>query len=331
MVDMEQELKPENEITDGEKTELVAAETPPAAPPPEKGAKKEKPKKKLSFDRHVVLRWTLMTLGTVLMSISVYFFQIPNDFTIGGIAGLAIVLAQFTPLSQAIWMAIFNVVLLIVGMIILGRHCTVRTVYCSLLYTGLIALLEVVVPLEHPLTDQPLLELVYAILLVGFGGAIIFNCGGSSGGTDIIALILKKYTRINVGMALLVIDLLIVCSSIFAFDSVKIALYSFLGLFAKSFLLDGVIESIGKTKYITIITTHPEEIGQFILNVVKHSYTIYDAEGGYTHEPKKILVTVCRRSEALKLKLKVKDYDKDAFVIITDANEILGKGFGGTI
>lgn len=331
MVDMEQELKPENEIADDEKTELVAAETPPAEAPPENDAKKEKPKKKLSFDRHVALRWTLMTLGTVLMSISVYFFQIPNDFTIGGIAGLAIVLAQFTPLSQAIWMAIFNVVLLIVGMIILGRHCTVRTVYCTLLYTGLIALLEVVVPLDGPLTDQPLLELVYAILLVGFGGAIIFNCGGSSGGTDIIALILKKYTRINVGMALLVIDLLIVCSSIFAFDSVKIALYSFLGLFAKSFLLDGVIESIGKTKYITIITTHPEEIGQFILNVVKHSYTIYDAEGGYTHEPKKILVTVCRRSEALKLKLKVKDYDKDAFVIITDANEILGKGFGGTI
>lgn len=333
MENMEQELKPENEITDGEKPEPVAAETPTTDVPAEKGAKKEKkPRKKLNFDRRVALRWALMTLGTVLMSISVYFFQIPNDFTIGGIAGLAIVLSQFTPfMSQALWMAIFNVALLVVGLIILGRHCTLRTVYCSLLYTGLIALFEIVIPLEKPLTDQPLLELVYAILLVGFGGAIIFNCGGSSGGTDIIALILKKYTKINVGMALLAIDLVIVCSSIFAFDSVKIALYSFLGLFAKSFLLDGVIESIGKTKYITIITTHPEEIGQFILNVVKHGYTLYDAEGGYTHEPKKVLVTVCKRSEALKLKLKVKDYDKDSFVIITDANEILGKGFGGTI
>lgn len=333
MEDMEQELKPETELTqDGDNAVPVISEDAANDAPPETDAKKDKkPRKKPSFDRHVALRWSLMTLGTVLMSVSVYFFQVPNDFTIGGVAGLAIVLSQFTPLSQAIWMAIFNVALLVVGLIILGRHCTIRTVYCSLLYTGLIALLEAVVPLDGPLTDQPLLELVYAILLVGFGGALLFNCGSSSGGTDIVALILKKYTRINVGMALLVIDLLIVCVSIFAFDSIKIALYSFLGLFAKSFLLDGVIESIGKTKHITIITTKPEEIGQFILNVVKHGYTVYDAEGGYTHEPKKVMITVCKRSEALKLKMKVKDYDKDAFVIITDANEILGKGFGGTI
>ena len=104
-----------------------------------------------------------------------------------------------------------------------------------------------------------------------------------------------------------------------------------MGLFAKSFLLDSVIESIGKTKYITIITKCPDEIGKYILEVINHGYTKYDAEGGYTNEKKKVLVTVCKRGEALKLKAKVKELDKQAFVILTDANEILGKGFGDTI
>lgn len=296
------------------------------------GKKRKQPDpNKVQNYKRTALRWSLMTLGTVLMSLSVYFFQAPNNLTIGGVAGLAIMLTQFIPLSQAVIMAIFNVILLIIGLIILGKSCTVRTIYCSLLYTGLTWVLELLVPLDGPLTDQPFLELVYAILLVGIGGALLFNCGGSSGGTDIIALILKKFTKINVGTALLIIDLVIVCVSIFAFESVEIALLSFMGLFAKSFMLDGVIESIGKTKYITVITTLPDEIGEFILKVVKHSYTIYDAEGGYTHEKKKVLVTVCKRGEAFKIKSKVNSIDKNAFVIITDANEILGKGFGGTI
>ena len=180
------------------------------------------------------------------------------------------------------------------------------------------------------LTDQPLLELIYAILLFGVGGALIFNCGASSGGTDIIALILKKYTRLNVGMALMLIDFLIVCISFYTFD-VSSALFSLLGLFTKSFLLDSVIENIGKTKYITIITPNPEIISDYILKVINHGYTVYDAEGGYTHQKKKVVVTVCKRSEALKLKMYIHSADPAAFVIITDANEILGKGFGGTI
>ena len=224
------------------------------------------------------------------------------------------------------------------------KQCTFLTIYCSLFYTGFIWLFEFTdimglitgIPTPQggvavPLTDQPFLEMCYAILLFGVGGALIFNCGASSGGTDIIALILKKFTKINVGMALMLIDCVVVCVSITAFQSPSTALFSFMGLFAKSFLLDSVIESIGKTKYITIITKCPDEIGKYILEVINHGYTKYDAEGGYTNEKKKVLVTVCKRGEALKLKAKVKELDKQAFVILTDANEILGKGFGDTI
>ena len=304
---------------------------------------------KAQMRKRSVLRWVLLVVGIIMMSCSVYFFQTPNDLTLGGIAGIAVIINSFLPESvaqiftQGVIMAIINVALLILGLIILGKQCTIRTIFCSLFYTGFIWLFEYfdVVGLINSavgriaengealrtLTDEPLLELVYAILFFGVGGAIVFNCGASSGGTDIIALILKKFTKLNVGMALMIIDMIVVLISFYTFDVDK-GLFSVLGLFTKSFLLDGVIESIGKTKYITIITTKPEEIGEYILKTVQHSYTAYDAEGGYSHEKKKVLVTVCKRSEALKIKAKVKSVDPDSFVILTDANEILGKGFG---
>lgn len=298
-----------------------------------------------------VLRWVILIFGIIMMSCSVYFFQTPNDFTLGGIAGIAVILESFIkPLApfftQGVIMAIINVALLIIGLIILGKQCTVRTIFCSLFYTAFIWLfeyLDVIGAINtaigrvneagvalRSLTDEPLLELVYAILLFGIGGALVFNCGASSGGTDIIALILKKFTNINVGMALMIIDMIIVLVSFYTFDVDK-GLFSVLGLFTKSFLLDGVIESIGKTKYLTIITENPEKIAEYILKVINHGYTMYDAEGGYTHKKKKVLVTVCKRSEALKIKMKIHQEDPASFVIITDANEILGKGFGGTL
>lgn len=313
---------------------------------------------KAQMRKRSVIRWSLLVVGIIMMSCSVYFFQTPNDFTLGGIAGIAIIINSFIPapvnqiLTQGVIMAIINVALLIIGLIILGKECTIRTIFCSLFYTGFVWLLEyfdvvglinsavgrvetitnpetgeIITQALRTLTDEPLLELVYAILFFGVGGAIVFNCGASSGGTDIIALILKKFTKLNVGMALMLIDMIVVLISFYTFDVDK-GLFSVLGLFTKSFLLDGVIESIGKTKYITIITTKPEEIGDYILKTVNHSYTAYDAEGGYSHEKRKILVTVCKRGEALKIKAKVKSVDPDSFVILTDANEILGKGFG---
>lgn len=290
--------------------------------------------------RRTVLRWVILLFGITMMSFSVYFFQKPNDFTLGGIAGIAMILSSFVTehvpfLTYDVIMAMINVALLVIGLIILGKQCTVRTVFCSLFYTGIIALFEhfdVIGRITETgrLTNEPLLELVYAILLFGIGGALVFNCGSSSGGTDIIALILKKYTNINVGMALMIIDMIVVLVSFYTF-SVECALFSVMGLFTKSFLLDGVIESIGKTKSITIITENPEVIAEYILKVIKHGYTVYDAEGGYSHNKKKVIVTICKRNEALKLKTKIHEVDPSSFVIITDANEILGKGFGGTL
>ncbi len=298
---------------------------------------RDKPKTVKHPRLRILFSWFLLTVGSIMMAVSVYFFQTANNFTLGGVAGIAILLSNYVPLSQGLLMIIINVALLVIGLILLGKQCTIRTIYCSLLYSGIIWIFEhfdlvgLISGGNATLTNQPFLELVYAILLFGIGGALIFNNNASSGGTDIIALILKKFTKLDVGISLMIIDFIIVCISFYAFDSLETALFSLMGLFARTVILDSVIESIGKTKYITIITTHPELISEFILQVINHGYTMYDAEGGYTGEKKKVMVTVCKRGEALKLKTKVKQTDPSAFVIITDANEILGKGFGGTI
>lgn len=284
--------------------------------------------------KNTVLYWVVLNIGILILAAGVYFFKAPNNFATGGVSGLSILLAKFiTPavpwMKQTTIMTAINVLLLVIGFIILGRGCSLKTAYCSLVYSGEMELMRLL-PLDLPLAQDIFLEFVYAMLLTAAGSAIIFNCQASSGGTDIVALIIKKYTKINVGTALLISDALIAFSAFFVFD-IKTGLFSMLGLFCKAFIVDGVIESIGKSKFMTIITTRPETITPFILEGLHRGYTSYKAEGGFSGEERTVIITVCKRGEALKLKYRIKNADKDAFVIITDANEIIGKGFRGTV
>ena len=266
-------------------------------------------------------------MGTLALAAGVYFFKSPNHFATGGVSGLSIILEPLIPfLSQSELLMIINALMLVLGFIFLGKGCTFKTIYCSAVYSLENFAFEKLVRLSGPLTDQPLLELTFAILLTGVGSAIIFNCGASSGGTDIVALILKKFTSIHVGRALLITDTLIAASSFFVFD-VKAGLFSMLGLFAKAFLIDGVIEDIGKSKYVTVITDRIGAVGEYIINVMHRDYTTYIAQGGYTGNQKHVLIVVCSRPEARKLRAKTKELDPASFIIVSDATEILGKGF----
>ncbi len=303
-------------------------------------ARTEKSKKIIN----TVLYWLFLNAGTLLLAAGVYFFKAPNNFATGGVSGISIIISKYvTPLvpflSQTVIMGAINVLLLIVGLIFLGRGCTLKTIYCSLVYSLEMFLMELIVPPESlPMTatdtlaeGHKFLEFVLAMLLTGAGSAIIFNCGASSGGTDIVALIIKKFTKINIGKALLVSDLIIATSTFFVFNDVTTGLFSVLGLFTKAFLVDGVIESIGKSKYVTIITSEPQKISPFIIESIHRGYTSFKATGGYSRTEKTVLITVLKRGEALKLKMKIKAADPEAFVIITDAHEILGKGFRQTV
>ncbi len=269
-----------------------------------------------------------MTVGCVLLAAGVYFFKIPNGFATGGVTGIGTILARFTSpfISAGAWIWIFNIVLLLVGFLILGRETGILTVYCSMLYSAITFVLEFVLPVTAPLSNEPLMELIYAMLLTSIGSAMIFNANASSGGTDIIALILKKYTSIDVGKALLVTDFVVAASAFAVFD-ITTGLFSLLGLFAKAFIVDSVIESLNTCKYFVVITSKKHEIAQYIINTLHHGVTVDSVIGYYTGEEKTMIHTVCKRIEAVKLRSKIKEIDPHSFVIVTTSSEIIGRGF----
>lgn len=276
--------------------------------------------------KNAVKQFLVMTLGTVLLTVGVYFFKIPNGFSTGGVSGIGTILGKVTAISPAKWISIINIALLIFGFIFLGRETGAKTIYCSVLFSALTWLLEIVKPMYSPLTDETFLELIYAMLLTSIGAAMIFNSGASSGGTDIVALLLKKYARIDVGKALLAVDFLIAGSSFFVFG-MKIGLFSMLGLFIKAFLVDSVIESLNSCKYFIVITDRSDEISKYIISKIHHGVTVTDAVGGYTNEKKQMVHTVCKRIEAIKLRSRVYEIDPHAFTIITTSSDIIGRGF----
>ena len=294
-------------------------------------------KMKVQENRLSFKHFLCINFGILLVASGIYFFKAPNGFATGGVSGIAIILASLKfsrdlKITQSIYMLIINIILLIVGAIILGKKCGIRTFYCSIMLSLENMAFEYFLPIEKitgmsTLTNQPILELVYAILLTGIGSAVLFRYKASSGGTDIVALILKKYTNLNVGSALLFTDFLIAASTFIVYNNVTIGLYALLGLFAKVFIIDDILDSLNMYKSFTIITSNPEEIQKFIINGLHHSATVYNGKGIYTNSDKYIIVTVCKRSEALRLRAKVKEVDPGSFVIITKTSEIAGKGF----
>ena len=270
----------------------------------------------------------MMNLGCILLAFGVYFFKIPNGFATGGVTGISTVLAQITPLTPGTWIWILNIALLLIGFSVLGRQTGIKTVYCSMFYSAITYVLEKLVPLGESLSDQPLLELIYAMLLTSVGSAMIFNSNASSGGTDIVALILKKFTSIDVGKALLISDFIIASSSFLVFG-IRTGLFSLLGLFAKAFLVDAVIENMNTCKYFVVISSKREEISDYIMQELHHSVTVHKVIGEYTKEEKFMLHTVCKRREAIRLRKEIRKADPHAFIIITTSSEIIGRGFRG--
>lgn len=274
------------------------------------------------------LRVAAMTLGALLMAIGIYFFKIPNGFSTGGVSGLATVVGKVVKLSfitPGTLIVFLNVLLLILGFILLDKKDMMGTVYGSVVFSGLTWLFERVFPMERPMTDEPFLELVIGILLTAFGSALLFQCRASSGGTDIVALILKKYTPLDVGKALLLSDFLITCGA-FVFG-VKVGLFSLLGLFTKAFLVDSVIENINVCKSFMIVTEKPDEILTYVMKEMHHSATVLHGEGAYTHAPRTVIYTLCRRYEGVRLKQRIHEIDPDSFVIVVSTSEIIGRGF----
>lgn len=270
--------------------------------------------------------FSLLTISTLIMAVGIYFFKFANNFTFGGITGIAVLVTKFLPVSASDFSFVVNILLLIIGWIVLGKSFAEKTAYSTILLSASLSLLERIYPMSHPLTNEPLLELIFAILLPALGSAILFNIGASSGGTDVIAMILKKYTNVDIGKGLMISDLIFTLAGFLVFN-VKTGLYSLLGLIMRSALIDNFIESFNRSKYFHVVTSNATCICDFIQNDLQRGATIVNATGAFTGDDKYIILTVLSPSQAVKLRNFIKEHDPKAFLLVSNTSEIIGKGF----
>ncbi|MBO5567620.1 MAG: YitT family protein [Clostridia bacterium] len=274
-------------------------------------------------------RYALMSIGIFITAVGVYFFKFPNNFSTGGVSGISLILGRVlhsTWLTPSMFMLILNMALLLLGFLFLGRSFAFSTVYCSILLSVILNAMEFFFPMDAPLTDQPMLELCFAVLLPAIGSAILFNMDASSGGTDIIAMIVRKYTSLNIGTALLLADALITFAALAVFGA-KTGLYSILGLVVKSLVVDYVIDSFRIRKCFQIITANPEPIVEYITKTIHRGATLEEVCGAYSREQKTMIITVLTRSQSILLRRYVHANDPHAFMVVTNSTEIIGKGF----
>lgn len=270
--------------------------------------------------------FSLLTISTLIMAVGIYFFKFANNFTFGGITGIAVLVTKFLPISSSDFSFVVNILLLIIGWIVLGKSFAEKTAYSTILLSVSLSLLERIYPMSHPLTNEPLLELIFAILLPALGSAILFNIGASSGGTDVIAMILKKYTSVDIGKGLMISDLIFTLAGFLVFN-VKTGLYSLFGLIMRSALIDNFIESFNRSKYFHVVTSNATCICDFIQNDLQRGATIVNATGAFTGDDKYIILTVLSPSQAVKLRNFIKEHDPKAFLLVSNTSEIIGKGF----
>ena len=268
----------------------------------------------------------LLTVSTLIMAIGTYFFKFTNNFTFGGITGLAVLIAKTGLMTAGDFNFVASMTLLLIGMIVLGKKFAAKTAYCSILLSVTLSFLERVCPMKAPLTDQPMLELCFAIILPAVAAALLFFENASGGGTDIVAMIIKKYSTMNISGALFAVDCVIVVVSFMVFD-LTTGLCSVLGLMAKTLLIDKSIERMKLNKYFTIISSKPDEICEFIMNGLDRSATVYHGEGVYSHKDKKIILTVVDVRQAVLLQRFIDEVDPQAFLMVTKSSEVVGKGF----
>lgn len=271
-------------------------------------------------------KFAMITGSILIMAIGIYFFKFTNHFSFGGVTGLAVLVAKTGVISASDFSFVMNILLLIIGLVVLGKEFAIVTTYSTILLSVSLSTLERLFPMSQPLTDEPLLELAFAIALPAFASAVLFNIGSSSGGTDVVAAILKKYTSVNIGRALLYTDLVFTLASFIVFD-VTTGLFSLCGLAIRSLMIDNFIESFNLSKYFNVVCDHPEPIIEFLTKDLNRSASIVTAKGAFTGDDKYIILTALNRVQAVKLRNFIKETEPNAFILISNTSEIIGKGF----
>lgn len=262
-----------------------------------------------------------------MLSIGLCFFLMPSNLAIGGVSGFAMVLNRFFPiLPVGAIMFVVNIILFILAFIIIGKEFGGYTIYASLCLSGIVYFLEILLPVREPIVDDILLNLIYGIIISGIGMGIIFYQNASTGGTDIIAKIINKFTHIDIGKSLLASDFLITVMAGFAFGP-KMGMYALIGIIINSLVIDNIIAGFNTKINMMIISERYEEINRFILTEMDRGTTLYYAEGGHSRNRKMIVNTIVSKREYIRIKNFVKALDDRAFISLNFVSEVFGEGF----
>lgn len=268
-----------------------------------------------------------LNLGLLFTAVGISIFKTPNHFAFGGTSGLSIVLSTLFPKwNVGSFMWIVNAILVLFGFCFLGIKAMGWTIYSSFALSFYVSICELIYPLKTPLTTDIFLELCFAVILPAVGSALVFNVGASTGGTDIVAMILHKYTSLEIGRALMLSDFGIVLAAAWLYGA-QTGLYCILGMILKCTVVDSAIESLNLRKVCTVISRYPDQVEDFIIHDLHRSATEQNAFGGYTKQKQKVLMTVLTRSETNRLRIYLRQLDPHAFITIVNSSEIIGKGF----
>ncbi len=265
--------------------------------------------------------YAIITIGTIITVAAVYFFMLPSHVTVGSASALAMVLSNFIPLPVSAITFCLNAVLLILGFLLIGKEFGAKTVYASLLVPVVMWVYEMLFPNFQSLTNDPLLDVICYILVSAIGLAMLFSCNASSGGLDIVAKLMNKYLRIELGKAMSLAGMLVALSSALVYDKTTVVL-SILGTYFGGLLIDNFIFSLNIKRKVCIISPKLEEITQFILHDLHSGATLNEIIGAYDNEPRREVIAIVDNQEYRKLMEYLKKTDPTAFVTVYSVNEV---------
>lgn len=270
---------------------------------------------------HNFKEFVIITFGAALVAVAVFFFMLPSKVAVGSASALAMVLANFIPLPMSVINLILNVLLLVAGFILVGSEFGAKTVYTSIMIPLFVGVFEWILPNFQSLTADPLLDVLCYILVVSIAMAVLFSLNASSGGLDIVAKIIHKYLRIDLGKAVSFSGIAVALTSAFCYDT-KTVVLSVLATYFSGIVVDYFIFGLNIKRRVCIISPKLDEIVDYILHDLHSGATLYDGIGAYHNDPRKEVVTIVDKNEYRKLMEFVRKTDPKAFVTVYSVNEI---------
>ncbi len=265
--------------------------------------------------------FTVITLATVIVAASIYFFMLPSKIAVGSGSALAMVLENFIPLPVSVISLIINVALLILGFILIGPGFGAKTVYTAVMIPVMLGVFEFVFPTFTSFTDDPVIDVLCYIIIVSMGMAILFSRNASSGGLDIVAKIMNKYLRMEIGKSMSVAGIAVALSTVFCYDT-KTVVLSVLATYFSGIVVDHFIFGLDIKRRVCIISPKLDEISNYILHELHSGATINEIIGAYDNTTKREIITIVDKNEFRHLMDYIRKNDPNAFVTVYSVNEI---------